>query len=294
MEMTKINLNDIERHENSRIEINDVADLMSSIKQQGLLSPIVVCKNYKENAPHPWLLVAGNRRYTALLKLGYTNVDCFIKEDVINDKDLMLTNLSENLQRAGTSPYEEGRYMHALMNIYNMSLKEISIRLGINQNYISKALDAFSNTPEKYRNKLVYTGGNLKTPGKISLSVAAAINTIVKKHRLNSDQKNTLYSSALKNDLSKLKIEQIGHIISKGVPIDLAEKMKDNITYVRMDFAVSKSSISAIRKKYPGMSIPSITTKIVFGEMKENLSDPYKDIDKYLAKENKKKKAKNK
>ena len=112
---------------------------MASIKSLGLMSPLTVTE-YKNVFPESkskgkYVVIAGHRRLSALKKLGYATAPCNLVE-VSGVKDVILLNLTENIQRKNTTPFEEGRYFDTLMKKHDMTAQEIMVRIGVTMNYV--------------------------------------------------------------------------------------------------------------------------------------------------------------
>jgi len=96
-------------------------ELAHSIKEDGLLQPIVVKKDSKGNG---YILVVGERRWRAVKLLGKVSIKAII---VNNDTmDFKVLALIENTQRANLSPMEEAISMQELMNLKGVSKKELA------------------------------------------------------------------------------------------------------------------------------------------------------------------------
>jgi ParB/RepB/Spo0J family partition protein len=84
------------------------ADLADSIKETGLINPILVRPQGDK-----WQIVAGHRRYTAVVSLGWEEIGVTIK--VLSDSEAMKINLQENLGRRDLTPSQE---MRSIIRIY--------------------------------------------------------------------------------------------------------------------------------------------------------------------------------
>jgi ParB family transcriptional regulator, chromosome partitioning protein len=82
----------IKQSKNIRQQVSDTQELAKSIKQKGLLQPILVrtMDGYFE-------VVAGNRRYCACKSLGWKKIACHIIE--LDDREAFEVSLIENIQR---------------------------------------------------------------------------------------------------------------------------------------------------------------------------------------------------
>lgn len=107
--------------------------LAESIKEFGLLNPIVVQKNNDF-----YEIIAGERRYRACILAGLKEIDAIIKE--INKKDLDIISIIENIQREDLSALEEARAYNDLYEKYNMTQEEISKTVGKSRSYISNTM----------------------------------------------------------------------------------------------------------------------------------------------------------
>ena len=99
-----------------RDDLSEIDALASSIKQKGLLQPILV------RTKELYEIVAGNRRYQACKSLGWRRIACHIAD--LNDKDAFEISLIENVQRKTLTALEEA---HAFKRYYLISAGEESL-----------------------------------------------------------------------------------------------------------------------------------------------------------------------
>ncbi|MFE2563113.1 ParB/RepB/Spo0J family partition protein [Streptomyces mirabilis] len=108
--MTKtIGVQDIEVGERARVDLGDLTDLMASIKQLGLLQPIVVTADNK--------LIAGGRRLESCRRLGLDEVQVVVAEHIHDAVDLLKAERDENTCRKPMTASELialGRQIEAL------------------------------------------------------------------------------------------------------------------------------------------------------------------------------------
>jgi ParB family chromosome partitioning protein len=88
---------------NPREHLTDIDGLADSIREAGLIQPLVV-----QPIDGGYQVVAGHRRLAALQLLGRLNAECIVRRPLRSDEEL-LTMLIENGQRAGLDPIEEAR-----------------------------------------------------------------------------------------------------------------------------------------------------------------------------------------
>ena len=82
----------------------ELADLTASLKENGLLQPIMVRPAPSEGRAR-YELVAGERRWRASMRLGWKEIPATVRE--MDDRTLLVLALVENMQRAELSPLEE-------------------------------------------------------------------------------------------------------------------------------------------------------------------------------------------
>ena len=104
----------------------ELAELAQSIKENGLLQPILLRPAPK--APGRYELVAGERRLRAVQKLGWKQVPAVTRE--VDDNTLLVLALVENLQREALNPMEEAEGYQALMETHGLSHAQIGRSVG--------------------------------------------------------------------------------------------------------------------------------------------------------------------
>ncbi len=114
----------------------DLADLVSSIKENGLLQPIVVRPAAHSSGQYE--LVAGERRWRATMRLGWKEVPATIRE--VDDRTLLVLALVENLQRAELSALEEAEGFKRLADEFNLNQQEIAEVVGKDRSTIANSM----------------------------------------------------------------------------------------------------------------------------------------------------------
>lgn len=104
----------------------ELADLTASIRQNGLLQPLVV--RPAPGAPGRFELVAGERRFRAVGRLEWPDVPALIRE--ASDETLLVLALVENLQREALNPLEEAEGYVMLSERFEMSHADIAQTVG--------------------------------------------------------------------------------------------------------------------------------------------------------------------
>lgn len=106
---------------------NKLQELANSIKQQGLMNPIVV----RPDGKGKYMIVAGERRYRACTLLNLKKVPVIIRE--LNNEQLTCQMIIENLQREDITALEEARAFKKAMDDFNLDVNQLSYKLGISQ-----------------------------------------------------------------------------------------------------------------------------------------------------------------
>lgn len=273
MNIEKIPLKKIIRIENSRAKIGDVASLMESIKREGLLNPLTVCLDYKDKTSGKYFIIAGNRRYEALRKLGESYASCLIRTDILDEKSLMITNLTENAQRKNTSIYEQGRFMYLLGEQFKMSIKEMTVRLSQTVSYVKGCIDTYKKVPERYREKIVFGDNSTKKSGFIPLSTSVKIQEMSNSRALGKEKTNQLYDLVMQKGLGIPAIQEIGRNMSGGFTLEESVIMLDNTTLIRTDIVVTKKELADLRK-FNDKTMKEIIAAILYGEMATPFTNP--------------------
>lgn len=145
----EIKITDIEANEmQPRKSFDDetLADLSESIKEHGVVQPIIVRKlgnNYQ--------IIAGERRWRAARIAGKRTIPAIVKE--CSNLEVMELALIENLQREDLNSIEEAQAYKSLIEEYNMTQEEISKKIGKSRPAIANSLRLLQ-LPQKIKNMI--------------------------------------------------------------------------------------------------------------------------------------------
>lgn len=110
-----------------------IDELCQTIKTHGVIQPIVVrVRNGK------FEIIAGERRYRAVLKLGLPTIPGIVRE--INDSQAASIALIENLQREGLTAIEEAAAYQKLMELHDLTQESLAQRIGKGQSTIANKI----------------------------------------------------------------------------------------------------------------------------------------------------------
>lgn len=108
-------------------------ELASSIKEHGVVQPIIVKKSIKG-----YEIIAGERRTKASLIAGKTTIPAIIRD--FNDQEMMEIALIENIQRENLNPIEEAKAFKTISETYNYTQDDLSIKFGKSRSYVTNLL----------------------------------------------------------------------------------------------------------------------------------------------------------
>lgn len=131
-----LRMSDIEPNRNQprrQFDNGSIAELADSIRQHGLIQPIVV-----RPFGGGYQIVAGERRWRAYKMLGKSEVPAIIKE--FSDSETAQIALIENVQREDLNPIEEASAYRALMDEYNMTQEALSEAVGKSRSAIANSV----------------------------------------------------------------------------------------------------------------------------------------------------------
>ena len=117
-------------------------ELASSIREFGVLQPLVVSKIEKETefgTSVKYQLIAGERRLKASKMLGLLTVPAIVRGDTPEVEKLEIS-IIENIQRANLNPIESARAIARLQDEFNLTQREIAVRLGKSREVVANTL----------------------------------------------------------------------------------------------------------------------------------------------------------
>ncbi|MCS7087919.1 MAG: ParB/RepB/Spo0J family partition protein [Thermoflexales bacterium] len=117
-------------------EALNLEELAASIREHGVLQPIIVTRTQGEGAPYT--LIAGERRWRAAQLAGLTHIPAIIKE--VSSREQLELALIENIQRSDLSPLEEANAYQQLINEFGMTQELVADRVGKSRAAVANAI----------------------------------------------------------------------------------------------------------------------------------------------------------
>ena len=196
-----------------RERVGNIQELQQSIKENGLLQPIIVRpkEDYLE-------VIAGNRRLSACKQLHLSKVLCMIKE--VSDKEAYEIALTENIQRNTLDPIEEARAFKNYIDDFGYGgIVELACEIGKSEEYISHRIHLLSlpsSIIDKVRSRL--------------LAPTTADELVWLK---DPEAQLILAEASIKERLSARKVRSAIRLVRRKVEIGQAIK---NVTEAKSDF----------------------------------------------------------
>src|SRR3990167_1799336 len=139
-EVVQINVNELQSNPlqpRGAITPESLVDLVDSIKEHGVLEPLVVAKT-----PAGFQIIAGERRWRASRLAGLSTVPALIRET--SPRGMLEMALVENVQRIDLNPLERAAGFERLMNEFGLTTSEIAARIGKSVSYVSNSIRLLS------------------------------------------------------------------------------------------------------------------------------------------------------
>ena len=171
-------------------------DLMSSIKEHGVLQPVVVQK-----VDSGFELIVGERRWRASKKLGLKKIPAIIRE--VNDEQSLEIAIIENIHRQDLNPIEEAEAYARLSNEFALTQEMVAEKVGKSRTAVANIL------------RLLKLSRNIKEDlisEKISMGHARALLGLEE-----SKQMESLRNEIIKQDLTVRQTESRVNKLKKGV-----------------------------------------------------------------------------
>jgi ParB family transcriptional regulator, chromosome partitioning protein len=124
--VTEIRANPHQPRLSRGVEAMKLDELAASIKEHGVLQPLIVTRT--EGPGAPYTLVAGERRWRASQLAGLTHVPVVIKD--VAPQQMLELALIENIQRSDLGPLEEAAAFQQLMNEFGLTQEQVAVRVG--------------------------------------------------------------------------------------------------------------------------------------------------------------------
>ncbi|NJL27032.1 MAG: ParB/RepB/Spo0J family partition protein [Thermoanaerobaculia bacterium] len=121
-----------------RSTMGDLSDLVASIRDKGILEPLLVRPIPEGNTSgRSYLIISGERRYRAAMQAGVVDVPVIVME--VGEDEALEIALIENLQRKDLTPFEEAEGYQALAERFNYTHEAIAEAVGKSRTVITES-----------------------------------------------------------------------------------------------------------------------------------------------------------
>jgi ParB family chromosome partitioning protein len=216
-----------------------LAELVHSIKEIGLLQPIVV----RRREGGKFELVAGERRWRASQQAGLTRIPAIIRETA--DDALLRDALLENLHRSQLNALEEAAAYQQLLDDFGCTQEELSTRIGRSRPQVSNTLRLLKLPPTVQRRVAagVLSAGHARA--LLGLPDAAAMEALATRIVAEGlSVRTTEELVSLGTQQPKPPRARKGHMSAPGLQ-DLADRLMDRLdTRVRVEMGRQKGTVT--------------------------------------------------
>jgi ParB family chromosome partitioning protein len=211
VEIDRIRMNP--RQPRKIFEENALVDLVNSVKEKGVLQPLLVCRKGMH-----YELIAGERRYRAAKSAGLKVVPVRILE--ANDQEQLEIAMIENLIRSDLNPVEEAKGYEKLQKEFAMTHEQISQKVSKDRTTITNALRLL---------KLPLVVQQELQRGTLSMGHARALLSLE-----NERAQLELVRDILANGLSVRQTEKrVQQLVAPKKPVLVAKRENPNVAFVR-------------------------------------------------------------
>ena len=201
---------------------DSLEDLTNSIKQRGILQPIIVRQSNNNNSKFE--IIAGERRWLAAQKAGLHEVPVIITE--ADDLKSLEFAIVENVQRSDLNPFEEAQGYKRLIDEFNYDQEKVSKFIGKSRSHITNSLRLLT-LPEEVI-KLIetkkITAGHAKILVGLDNATFVANKIIEKKFSVRQSEN---FVKIFKNKKSKFTSSKDANI--RDLERDISEKIGLNV-----------------------------------------------------------------
>ena len=222
-----------------------MAELVHSLKEIGLLQPIVVRSIAPTKEGADFEIVAGERRWRAAHQAGFSQIPVIIRQT--NDDALLRDSLLENLHRAQLNALEEASAYQQLLNDFGCTQEELSKRIGRSRPTITNTIRLL-NLPLNVQRRVaagVISAGHARS--LLALATEEEMENLAKRivaEGLSVRAVEEIVAVGAGSKTTKTKTSKGKKIVSPGLE-DIADRLSNKLeTRVKIDMARNKGTVS--------------------------------------------------
>jgi ParB family transcriptional regulator, chromosome partitioning protein len=135
-----------------RKALGDLSELIQSVKEKGVLEPLLVRYVPREDSYH---IISGERRYHASRAAGLRELPCI--EKIADDAETLELALIENIQRKDLTPFEEADGLQRLADHFDYTHDDIARKIGRARSSVTETM-SLRNIPDQVRKRCIERG----------------------------------------------------------------------------------------------------------------------------------------
>ena len=233
----------------------NLEDLTNSIKERGVIQPIIVRKSNTDNSKYE--IIAGERRWLAASKAGLHDIPVVLTE--VDDLKSLEFAIVENVQRHDLNPLEEAQGYKRLIDEFSYDQEKVSKFIGKSRSYITNALRLLTlpNEVLKFIEEKKISAGHAKV--LVGLDNAYFIANKIIEKKLSVRQSENFVKIFRKKKTSLIKspdpnIQDLENSISDKIGLNVSIKNSKNnkgsITFAYHDIDQLNKIIDIIKSNY--------------------------------------------